>query len=380
MNDMQTFPDMHGATQFWDDVDLVSRHVLELTLRPPGDHSEMQSAVRERLRSEGHDIAIFTRRVLTYSHQLVEMELKRSDDKTGISPLHSWVLRTSDLANDSQIPQGHAMTGRSGRQIEERANEIFMESLTASWLTLYFVGLPFIHPWERVRRLADDCGGFPSGACTTKYIGDLYRLARQERARGIHTAPEDDVLVLSYAPSMLIPNLLSRDEANLTPLSAHVLGRCYALLQLRLYIRAGFPLTYYVTQQALRRNWRAMMPEGGHARMDFFAAMRDWLLLNVPTSAPGQHVRLLLGAVPPGMPTCVLSARAGMYIMDTSQHPVPFAGNYVRGSLQLSYREKLLGLKAKASAAPAGKVACVELLDQSKPEFTELMQGLADQD
>jgi hypothetical protein len=150
------------------------------------------------------------------------------------------------------------------RDVENRRVEVLMENLTAAWLGLFFLGVPMIQPWDGVRRLADQGGGYPSGGCIYKYFGDIYRTARQHvvREKGILNEQEriadlekKPVYVLTYRPLALLEDDIARVPiASLTPAVLQLLGQRYAVLQMRLYTKQDFPIHYIVPDRALGRS------------------------------------------------------------------------------------------------------------------------------
>ncbi|GGY67283.1 hypothetical protein [Pseudoduganella albidiflava] len=368
------------TADFWHDVCLVSTAVLDVIQRDPGPAcTQFLPDVWKKLTLLKANPAALVQRMLACTARLTAMELTGEDSKAPSDQLVAWLLETRRCCDHERQQRGLAKLDYPDDCLAARSNEMLMEGLTAAWLALYFLGLPFVHPWERVRRLSDDSGGFPSGACVTKFIGDLYRRSRLEMAEHGMSAAEREqaqVLVLSYAPSLLLPDLLERDERNLSPQSAHVLGRCYAMFQLRLYASSGYPFTYFVSEQALLRHWQHA--HGGYPPdLDkVLGRMAQWLATSLPAPARHQSVLLFKPALPLGMPTCVLSSQVGIYVLDTTQHPLPFAGNHIRKSLLLSYREKLTDLKNNhASSGHLGERSCVELLGLDEPHFRDVVRG-----
>lgn len=157
------------------------------------------------------------------------------------------------LADISERP----LDGAS-QEVEER-----MENLAGAWLGLYFLGMPFIHPWEPVAHHAER-NGYYRGAGICKATGDVYRDARRsmrdERPRG--SAEKDAVLVLDHNP-LAIRHLIATDNPAPRVIIA-ALGACYELLQLRLYVRAGGPIRHLVFDSTVAR--RLAQAEGGMAR------------------------------------------------------------------------------------------------------------------
>jgi hypothetical protein len=380
-------PLVNETVQFWRDIRDISDSVLALTKSPPSVLSETHDHLALLLQNRGLAVDSMRERLLRNTAQLINFQ----SAFPGVTndEFVAWLVATARAclseraSSNNPVPVSLAnleleySETKASANLAARGNEVLMEGLTAAWLGLYFLGIPFIHPWDRVRRLAEDCGGFPSGACVTKYIGDLYRHLRQRMVRdlvGYNERNDGQALVLSYAPSVLLKHLLERDEENITPPSLHVLGRCYALLQLRLYIGEGFPVTYFVSEQILRNYPRQL----GTQNADHIEDMRIWLNTNFRAPVKGQSVLLLKpDFFPVGIPTCVLGSRAGIYVLNTNQHPVPFAGNLLRESLLKSYREKLNRLKERGiQNGGAGSANVTELLGRDKNSFAEVFRHL----
>ncbi len=141
------------------------------------------------------------------------------------------VLRSSDRASLAQALEAKEMD-------EAQLPELHVDLLTAAWLGLYFLGLPFNDPWDRARQIVDELGGYPVGSCFNKVIGDVYRTARQIYIRDFRLPAQEsagrELTVLTQraiglAPIDFLPPVKIAD-----PLITN-LGRCYSWLQLRLY-------------------------------------------------------------------------------------------------------------------------------------------------
>lgn len=347
---------------FWQDVQAFVPPMRSLVEMEQRDLLDAPRFIRSRLKAAGIDQLALAERALNYAEQLLTV---RTKDVTPQPHIDLWLNECCSVYLEEQdlnpAPSDPASTGAGTRaqqlNIEAfhlRRDEILMESLTAAWFVLYFLGIPFAHPWERVRRMADERGGFPSGACVTKYIGDIYRVSRQalfpERQQDSTKDEESRVLVLSYAPSALLRRLITRDENNLTPTAVHQLGRCYSLLQLRLYIGADLPIKYFVTEESLTRSWNDLaVRHSDHDAM--FNEIDPWIKTIFSKANPRQSIYLLkTNDETAGMSTCVLGEKTGMYVLDTTRRPLPFAGNSIRELLLQSYRTKLNGLETGAQA------------------------------
>jgi hypothetical protein len=139
--------------------------------------------------------------------------------------------------------------------------EAWMELLTAAWLGLYFLGVPFNHPWDRVRRM----GAIPRGVCMHKASGDVYHKTRQINLRELmvrgrggdidwsQSKPET-VLVLTSEPVFLIDyqQVLEEHRTELLAAEVYGLGFLYNLFQFRLYLAEGLPIKYVIRRHALQ--------------------------------------------------------------------------------------------------------------------------------
>lgn len=228
----------------------------------------------------------------------------------------------------------------------DRADEIFMEHLTAIWLALYFYGVPFCHPWEMVRRMSEDKGGLPSGACLIKAMGDVYRTERQSLCRSErHLVDEQvdavQVLVLTRFPSVIHPDSLSRSLDKYTPLAAHVLGRCYAFLQLRLYIDQKLPIRYLVPKSTLKDSWTLI--NGSRTTPDIATSeIKEWLTKINIDPLNKQKIELLEDvALSRGVPTCILGRKNGVLTLGTMPGNALSGGNLLFKGLLDSYRTRL---------------------------------------
>jgi len=81
--------------------------------------------------------------------------------------------------------------------------ELLMYQQLGLWLCTYFLGTPRSDIWEDVALLADRLGAFPGTAFYAKMGGDVYRLERLQRAKGLRS-PSHKLLVMAYTPLLLI--------------------------------------------------------------------------------------------------------------------------------------------------------------------------------
>ncbi len=203
-------------------------------------------------------------------------------------------------------------------EVEDR-----MENLAGAWLGLYFLGMPFIHPWEPVAHHAER-NGYYRGAGICKATGDVYRDARKslrnERPRG--SAEKEAVLVLDHNPLAIRHLVASPEPAPRVFIAA--LGACYELLQLRLYVRAGGPIRHLVFDTTVAH--RLAQDGGGMSRREDKPAQAAvdalWAMAAQCYEIGGPARRQLdqdrLTVIKPQsdiarMPACVLSPSKGVF-------------------------------------------------------------------
>lgn len=385
------------ASRFWEHIALISGVVATELLKPGANLWEIQLAVREGV---GKNFRAIIADIMAFTLDLLVLpRMGRASGAAPGEPMLSFLAYCSLILHDTQ---GRKLDDKDFRT---RSDELLMENLTAAWLGLYFLGVPFIHPWEKVRRLADYRGGFPSGGCIAKYIGDVYRLARhwaaeQRRPRLASALPEShkepyasSILVLSHTPLVMLKDALTfKDDSYATPDAVHNLGRYYALLQMLLYIRAGHPVHFLVPATALAQSLDKLAgypddpglqptPDLRDLRATLLKQVRAWLRDTIfPTVQPGQSVRLLKQPVDAaGMPTCILGVKSGIYTLEAGEKGLHFAGNEIREALLESYRDKLGGLLTLCDNARAGRdqeARDASLLDLEEEKFDGTLAGL----
>jgi hypothetical protein len=351
--------DSQAFGAFWTDLESVAdsacRALLERAADDlPGLTSDLHSACPE-----------LRQRTMSFAQELLEATAKISvsyhDGHEETAP--DWFQEYMNCYRSKSFGNGDILS---------RVDEVLMEQLTGVWLLMYFLSVPMGHTWERVRRLADEQGGYPSGACVTKLIGDVYRESRlnQQNDRnppdGAHS-----VLVLSAHPSLLIKDLLTRtDRDKLTPGSLHRLGRCYSLFQLRLYIAQRRPIRYIVTWPTLKRCWALLanklpdMKELAAAKL-----VAGWLATVFP-GPPHEHqsVELLGRQDEFEMTPCVLGNETGVYAIETGASGTRFIGNRVNKRLLKSLRHQLVH-------APVGGVKLIGLAPEALNRVLQQMLG-----
>jgi len=377
------------ASRFWADIRDINRVVSIELVRPGAKLWELPLAVRTAI---GSGYPAMIKRILAYAIELLDVPRTAGTGRRSGSPNEQM---ERFLQYCDRVLGEHEHRALSPVDRRTRRDELLMENLTAAWLGLYFLGVPFIHPWEKVRRLADYRGGFPSGGCIAKYIGDVYRLARhwmaQQGPAGAQAAlfPEEEgksaaILVLSYTPLVLLREALTyHDITYATPGSVHELGRHYALLQMLLYLRCGYPVHFLIPVAGLAQSLDTLSgiphdpaspptPEMRARRTTILEGIRPWLFDTVFAERfGGQSVRLLkLPLDTSGMPTCILGTKTGIYTLESGENGLHFAGNEIREALLASYRDKLerlLGL--------TGNARVVNLLELG-PEFDATLAAL----
>ncbi|QNA90631.1 hypothetical protein G4G28_22805 [Massilia sp. Dwa41.01b] len=377
------------ASRFWADIRDINRVVSAELVKPGAKLWELPLAIRGAI---GSGYPAMIKRILAYAVELLDVP-RMADSGRRSGSANAQMERF--LQGCDRVLGEHEQRALSPVDRRTRRDELLMEHLTAAWLGLYFLGLPFIHPWEKVRRLADYRGGFPSGGCIAKYIGDVYRLARHWMAQqGPGSAqatlfPEEDgksaaILVLSYTPLVLLREALTyHDSTYVTPGSVHELGRHYALLQMLLYLRCGYPVHFLVPVAGLAQSLDTLSgipddpaspptPEMRARRTIIREGIRPWLFDTMfARRFPEQSVRLLKFPLDAsGMPTCILGTRTGIYTLESGENGLHFAGNEIREALLVSYRDKLerlLGL--------TGSARVVSLLDLG-PDFDDTLAAL----
>ncbi|WP_321960474.1 hypothetical protein [Paraburkholderia sp. J7] len=274
------------------------------------------------------------------------------------------------------------------------SEQIRVDLLTTSWLGLHFVGIPFSIPWERVRRWADEeGGGLPNGACIGKAIGDIVRDARKHNERmkreessaaravrptGAAQTPAENaaaakvaagaggvvqsarnpaLIVFSGLPLLLFPELLRGEpREGCTPNGAHILGRCYELLQLVLYLRAGFQILYCVKEDIVVECLRFVHAQHNatptkESAWKIWQHALEWLQNLVPV--PVLERQYVCVMEDPLMPACFINHERGLYTVETPmanedrsrqgrrQGEMPLPASYMREIRRLLYIEHL---------------------------------------
>ena len=313
--------------------------------------------------------------------QIADQLMRTADDPPLYASFESW----------TRDPGKARPAGNTGDAAVPPTEGTLIELLTGVWLGLYFLSTPFVHPWEKALRIAEGSGGFPGGACLSKAIGDLYRLSRQAgirdfgRFKDMATAPKciacAGVLVLDLYPLSLNERLFKPGSENASRTLADVLiaiSTCYELLQLRLYVEEGLPITYILPFKAIGEATDPKAPEAAEGRR-----VKMWLALAsvFPNDRSGvawtfrQEKRgdsviqrvLIVESEMKSVPQCVLGHQIGVQgvrldpgSQEDSQNRGTIAGTYVARNLLESYRKELSSVQGE------------EVLTMTKDRFLSL--------
>ena len=329
-----------------------------------------------------------------------EMLLDPPRDAEHANPFWNWCKTRWETCDDSVT--------------SSEAEKVRIELLTSCWLGLYFLGIPFGKPWERVLRWADDeGGGLPNGVCVAKAIGDIARDARKsvEKARSFDSAfrsaqransaaspknangdvsavaspdaastmsdcdpavksasvplhpasaerHEPMLIVLSGLPILLFRELIRGPKREgCTPNSAHILGRCYELLQLVLYLRTGEKFLYCVRKESVVETFRFL--EGGQREvLNREGCFEIWkralqMLLDVRPVPFNEKLQKVLLVDDPMIPPCFINHEKGLYTFEKlevssasivsrrRQREMPLPASYMRNIRRQLYVENL---------------------------------------
>ncbi|MGH8383415.1 hypothetical protein [Pseudomonas sp.] len=327
--------DIKTIKNFWLHIEHIQDNVLQALKSPSFAHTLSATGIpllgKPRKNAEA----------ITWLLTFCELLMKNSTSVSEFAKLfHKAELDTTTKIDDKKT-------------VIDPTDEIFMEHLTAIWLALYFYGIPFCHPWEMVRRIAEDKGGLPAGACLTKAMGDVYRTERQSLYRSQrHQVPKQvdsvKVLVLTRFPSVIHPVSLSRSLEKYTPLPVHILGRCYAFLQLRLYINQKLPIRYLLPSTTLKESWELINKSGTERHMAI-SEIQAWLsTLNIDPQQ-NQRIELLTNdTLSQGVPTCILGRKNGVLTLGPTPGSASFGGNLLFKGFLESYRSRLNNIPMSA--------------------------------
>jgi hypothetical protein len=236
-----------------------------------------------------------------------------------------------------------------------------VEYLAASALALYFLGLPFSHPWERVRNWVEsNGGGLPNGAFM---------------AGGTPAEPAEPLLVNSHMPLILHKSFTnSADVKSCVPDAAHVLGHCYELLQMRLYANEELPFMYFVPARLVEAKLRKDHPA------DFIAGWHealDWLSAYVFQKSFADQLKkqfVVLTDVDE-LPPVFLNGSAGVF---TSARPAegtrarraePLPATFIREARMKLYRARLKAIPAETNLLEVGRAETARRLEVSQQLF-----------
>jgi hypothetical protein len=234
-------------------------------------------------------------------------------------------------------------------------DNIVMEWLTGAWLGLYFLGLPFPHPWEEVGQITESQGGIPSPICIRKAIGDMYKMARLMYNEDYINRQDDlTMYVLAENPLILDYTLVQNPDPqehqsdsglNYVPPVIQELALKYAYLQLKLYTRSKLPITYLVKQNTIEYLFKEKALN--------LEESRQWFKSFFTVSNGKQKVYVVDESKVSGMPSCcVLGFKTGFYTAESlvfrqpsgNTPKIPFAGTYLWNPLLNTYRGKLVDI------------------------------------
>jgi predicted Rdx family selenoprotein len=173
-----------------------------------------------------------------------------------------WLACKGELVPDEVKQSDRPALNGSAKLVDlQQQNECYVELLTAAWLGLYYLGVPYGRAWDAVLIWAEEQGGgLPNGACVGKAIGDIVRGAR--RAHRAHAAGQcrlpNELLIHSFLPMVIFPELTKEKVRYYEPRNSqvpkvspwvHELARAYETLQFRLYANEGYPFLYSVPRR-----------------------------------------------------------------------------------------------------------------------------------
>jgi hypothetical protein len=310
-------------------VELISDMVYPLVT---GDMPEanflVAAKLQERWKGKTWSHERVSNHVTAVSDVLMSMEL--TPNSIGRNVLSASAERAA-LSESARRDALQEWTKSCDLELDQR----YIELLTAASLCLYFLGLHSWGPWERVLTWADDVGGLPDGVCLAKAIGDIVRTARLGSPLD---APNPALLVLSYRPDLVIDCIAKSKPLSYPGLQDGLtLGRCYELLQFRLYGKTDKSVSYYVPRARLESHLaqRKDLPSE-QTPEERWASILKWLHTQVFATPRGnQHVYVIDD---PHIPACFINNQMGLYAFEARaegngtpvQPTFPFPANYMR--------------------------------------------------
>lgn len=393
----QMWPESSGGSGSAAQLDLLPQAIVQKLAETGVEHNEGGANGSSGKGTQSDNLKQMSELFLAAA----EMLLDPPRDAEHANPFWNWCKSRWETCDDSVT--------------SSEAEKVRIELLTSCWLGLYFLGIPFGKPWERVLRWADDeGGGLPNGVCVAKAIGDIARDARKlaEKARSFDSAfrnaqransvaisksanadvsaisPPADVasstedcdpavksasvpshpasaerhepmlIVLSGVPILLFRKLVQGPKrAGCTPNGAHILGRCYELLQLVLYLRTGEKLLYCVRKESVVETFRFLESERGEAlsREGCFEMWKSALqmLRDVRPSPFNERLQKVLLVDDPMVPPCFINHEKGLYtfeklevssasiVSQRRRREMPLPASYMRSIRRQLYVENL---------------------------------------
>jgi hypothetical protein len=294
----------------------------------------------------------------------VQKQVMARDSGKSLFNIHQEIANDADIGTairtryiDVFLAHGYALLGKvEGGRLAVDDSSVFavpevddsvLEAITADWLALYFLGVPCADLWESVTFFAEG-SGFPRGASLCKAVGDVYRRARKTWLR---TAPRPEspntlVYVLDHNPVRMwkkdAPEKMA-EPGNVI----HYLGAMYEFLQLRLYLKAGGPMRFYVPHASLQRALGATS-EALNEQIGFM-----WFLLTLTFPKQfmdRQLVHIVCDENVSVMSGCVVSPIQGIFRVRENLHgklqastPAPErAGNYLASRICEEFRKSMM--------------------------------------
>ncbi|SAK43746.1 hypothetical protein AWB79_00720 [Caballeronia hypogeia] len=238
-----------------------------------------------------------------------------------------------------------------------------IELLTTCWLALNFLGIPYFKPWEIVLCWAEDeSGGLPNGVCVAKAIGDIVRSARKNIATKRLVKDTPALIVLSGLPLLLFKLLVRHDGEpdNLNrPDDADMLGRCYELLQLHLYLKSGGSILYCIRGDVVAEGFRVVSasrkaPLTRAEAHDIWRESLKWLRSHLAEDAAQHQNQEVYIVDEPAVPACFINDEIGMYTFERlgasaerakkniRDKDMPLPASYMKDIRRVLYIEKLV--------------------------------------
>lgn len=284
------------------------------------------------------------------------------------------------MAEELMVAVRDLFNGGSGQLMQlgsispEEADHLYVELLAGACLGLYFLGVPMGHPWDQVLRWVErDGGGLPNGVCVAKAIGDLVRAER-------NASGPSELLIRTYLPVALFRDLVKHgavlpkppDGEDLSLRNASkdsgVLGRCYELLQIRLYAHGGRSISYVVPRSLIQKLLGVTTTSTLEDVRPQWEEMCNWM--NYVFSKPDPACQWVCIIDRVGLPACFLNHDSGLFTFERftdadDNRDFPLPASYMRSGRRKQYYAQLL--KEREYAASQGNL----LLPEKRPDILE---------